>query len=510
MSNRIVIDIGHGANTFPPSKGRYLPNGETFAEHDFNSKVAEVAIPLAEHNGFEVIVPQKPFAKEVALNTRIRKINNEHDKEEILCLVSIHANANQNPSSNGWGVFHWHTSTNGQRMARAFAEYATELLPINVWGSGVWRSEPDSWSNFAILRETKMPAILAEYFFFTNNLDLEIANTPEYINLSAEVLVKTVCEYAGKIFKPLGAPKPSPPKPKPSETFDVSKLVDMTIFVEGKPLVVSSVIQNSQTFVHIRPVLEYMGYKVDWVNGKVTANGKPIPDAPSLSGNGMTLVHIRPVLEGLGHEVDWKWNTVRVDEDKAVSTYYEEDGFNVIKTSPDNLDVVKMGRSLKNNNGINTNFLAGQHPIGVALGSRGLISWGVANRKPPAPPRATLFYDGEKVIFAMVDDIRKKRAYPKMRWATSGGSLLPINLDKEELSNKYTLRSNYTAIMVKGDDIYLVAKPQSTLEEFTTYAKSNEMDHAIFCESGSAAQLNYHGLGMRSSMSIPTAMILRR
>lgn len=193
MSKIVVIDIGHGANTYPPSKG--VGN---FAEHNFNSAVAIKAKELAEHNGFTVLFSQQPYADEVPLNSRSAWINAQHRASPILCLLSIHANAGGNAS--GHDVFHWHKSKNGKRLAQIWNKYAKEKLPIPQHGQGIWESKPGNF-NFHMVRETAPPAIIAEHFYYTNPEELKKCNTPEFVNLAAEVAARTICEYAGVTYK---------------------------------------------------------------------------------------------------------------------------------------------------------------------------------------------------------------------------------------------------------------------------------------------------------------------
>jgi len=192
--DRVVFDIGHGNDTNGKGVG-------TFREHDWNSAVVVAATKLAELNGFEVILPQQPYSKEVKLYPRIDYIKSENLKDTIPALISFHANANNDTKVGGHGVFYWHNSTNGKRLAAIWDKYAFEELGIGRWGTGIWKSNPyDGWSNFAILRETPMPAILAEHFFFTNPHELAKCNTPEFVSKCARVVVKTICEYYGKEF----------------------------------------------------------------------------------------------------------------------------------------------------------------------------------------------------------------------------------------------------------------------------------------------------------------------
>lgn len=198
---RVVFDIGHGSNTWPPSKGVKLPDGSEFAEHTFNSAVAIRAKELAEKQGFEVLFTQQPYSPEVKLGARCNWVNNEHKKKPIACLVSFHANASANSKASGWAVFHWYNSTNGKKLAEMWAKYAKQLLPNKQYGQGIWQCKPGTWTNFDIVRKPVMPCILIEHFFFTNFDELQKCNTPRFIDLAAEVTVRALCEYAGVAFR---------------------------------------------------------------------------------------------------------------------------------------------------------------------------------------------------------------------------------------------------------------------------------------------------------------------
>lgn len=216
MSNIVVFDIGHGNDTFPPSKGLYLPDGSAFHEHQFNSDVVIKAKELAEFNGFEVLLPQLPHSPDIRLQDRTDVINEIHRKRNTLCLLSFHANAGSDKTSKGYGVFHWHSSNNGKVLAQIWDRYAGEILPNKRWGTGIWQSKLNHWTNFHMLRATLMPSILLEHFFFTNPDELKVFNTPEIIQKCAEVSVRTICEYAGKTYL-------SPTPPIPDEASDYAK-----------------------------------------------------------------------------------------------------------------------------------------------------------------------------------------------------------------------------------------------------------------------------------------------
>lgn len=189
VSNRVVFDIGHGMDT----KGKGVG---AFREHDFNSAVAIKAMELAEKQGFKILFSQQPNSPEVRLGARCEWINAEHKKSPILCLISFHANASDNTKATGWGVFHWHSSTNGKKLAKSWTKHAS-TLPFKQWGQGIWQCKPGEWTNFDIVRKPVMPCLLIEHFFFTNPDELKRCDTPEMIELFAQVTVKALCEYAG-------------------------------------------------------------------------------------------------------------------------------------------------------------------------------------------------------------------------------------------------------------------------------------------------------------------------
>jgi N-acetylmuramoyl-L-alanine amidase len=193
---RVVFDIGHGSDTYPKSPDKGIGD---FHEHTFNSAVAVEAKRMAEAQGIEVLFSQQPNAPEVKLNARCNWIAAEHKKKPVDCLVSFHAN-NGMASASGWGVFHWHNSEKGERLAQLWAKHAAEL-PIPKWGTGIWKCVPNTWTNFDIVRKPAMPCILIEHFFFTNKAELALCNTPGFISKAATVTVKALCEYGGIQYK---------------------------------------------------------------------------------------------------------------------------------------------------------------------------------------------------------------------------------------------------------------------------------------------------------------------
>lgn len=216
---KIGLDIGHGDNTFPPSKGLYK-NGKGYAEHDFNSKLGKRIKQLLEENGHTVILGQQPNAQDVALRTR----TNLYNRENVDLVVSIHANANANSGVNGRCVFYWHSSASGKKLAQSIIN-EFKAKGYSTHGNGLHASIVGSWTNLHITRETKAPAVLIEHGFMTGSQDFDLIfgnKQAEYIEDMAQADVAGIIKYLGgkpvapsKPSKPAPAPKPKS-KPKPS------------------------------------------------------------------------------------------------------------------------------------------------------------------------------------------------------------------------------------------------------------------------------------------------------
>lgn len=245
MAIKVGNDIGHGQNTFPPSKGIYK-GGKGYAEHTFNAKVG---IEIREHlqrHGVHSMEAQAPNKSDVRLRTR----TDYYNAHRVNLVWSSHANYNSKKAVKGMGIFYWKGTQKGKEIAEYYIKLCREAgLPI--WGSGVFTSTDvpvDHWTNFAITRDTNAVALLAENGFFSNDEDFErIFNTPSYIKLVGEISAKSILYGVGVTWKPLktavkAESKPvvvTKPKPKPIVTpiskpiEEENKMIDVAIVVNG-------------------------------------------------------------------------------------------------------------------------------------------------------------------------------------------------------------------------------------------------------------------------------------
>lgn len=187
----VIFDIGHGNDTYKKTGGKGVPGLEEF---NFNQAVVKYAKELAEYNGIKVFLTQPFDSPEVPLHERSNYANNTNAN----LLISFHANASGEPNASGHMAFYWHTSKNGKMLAEIWNKHAKELpnkeLPITP-------CVPGTWTNFHIVRETKMPAVLLEHAFMTNTEDLKLLQSDSFRRICAKVAVKAVCEYLGIAYK---------------------------------------------------------------------------------------------------------------------------------------------------------------------------------------------------------------------------------------------------------------------------------------------------------------------
>lgn len=227
MTKTIAIDIGHGSDTFPPSKGIYK-GGKGYAEHDFNSKLAIEVEKQLKSCGFNVILYQKPYSKDIPLIQR----TNYYNAKKVDLVYSLHANYNKSSDVNGRCVFYWHTAKDSKRLAEIVAD-EIKKAGYSTHGNGLHASQVGSWTDLHICRETNMTAVLVENGFMSGNKDFDLvfgAKQSKYIEDMAKVHAKAICRYYGVKYDSTPKPKKpaAPSKPKTSGK-SIDQLADEVI-----------------------------------------------------------------------------------------------------------------------------------------------------------------------------------------------------------------------------------------------------------------------------------------
>ena len=174
---KILIDNGHGKTT----PGKCSPD-RTFFEWKFNR---EIAVPLVEdlkRRGYDAerIVTEDDY--DVTLAERCRRVNSWVNKlgRKNVILVSVHANAA--------GHGQWKTARGFSVYVARVASDASHRLAQSLYAAADKRglrgnrSVPKThyWeANFAMVKNTKCPAVLTENLFYDNKEDLAILKSEE-------------------------------------------------------------------------------------------------------------------------------------------------------------------------------------------------------------------------------------------------------------------------------------------------------------------------------------------
>jgi N-acetylmuramoyl-L-alanine amidase len=196
----IIIDIGHGENTYNDTGSKGVPGLE---EHHFNAAVGIYMKKLLEEKGFTVYFTQDPHKRDVPLSTRVARANAIYSKlspeEKKNCIFfSIHADANGDPNQRGHWCFYYGPGkpNEGKRLATLVTEEMNKLTRTKQVGEGIRGCYPNiSWPSFYVVLNTTMTAVLHEHAFMTNKEDLILLKSDDFRQKCAEANVRAISRY---------------------------------------------------------------------------------------------------------------------------------------------------------------------------------------------------------------------------------------------------------------------------------------------------------------------------
>ncbi len=173
VKNKIIIDPGHGG---------YDPGAQNngIFEKDIALDVSKRVKKYLEEAGFYVILTREQD-KTVSLKDRVDLTN----KENPDLFLSIHVNASRNPTIRGVET-HWYTMKS-RPLAMQVQEQMTNRVVI-----------PDRGlknSRFYVLRNTKVPAVLAEIGYMSNEIEFYQLQTEERKEASARAIAEGIINY---------------------------------------------------------------------------------------------------------------------------------------------------------------------------------------------------------------------------------------------------------------------------------------------------------------------------
>lgn len=194
----VLLANCHGKNT----RGKRSPDGrlrEYAWGREINKRITE---ELYKYGIKTVII--NPEENEVKLSVQAARANNLYhqnkNKYDEIILVSPHVNAS---ATNGWSdargfccFVYTKASNKSRKLARMIADLAYDKY--NLEGNRWIPNNRYFEANYAILRETVMPAVLTECSFQTNKEDVDFLLSEEgkrtYTNLHVSSILKYINE----------------------------------------------------------------------------------------------------------------------------------------------------------------------------------------------------------------------------------------------------------------------------------------------------------------------------
>jgi N-acetylmuramoyl-L-alanine amidase len=180
---KIMIDAGHG----PETKGKRSPDGR-LREFHFNAPVADEVKKQLMAIGHSVIFSHLPD-QDVPLHERTALAN----RLNVDFFVSIHANASGTAFNAASGIETF-TFPNSSAAAKRLGSFVHQAL-IQSTGR---KNRGQKQADFAVLRDTRMPAVLIECGFMTNPEELELLKSESYRKRCARAIAFGIDCYSRK------------------------------------------------------------------------------------------------------------------------------------------------------------------------------------------------------------------------------------------------------------------------------------------------------------------------
>ena len=179
----IVLDAGHGG--WDPG----MVSGKVEEKH-INLSIAQKLQTFLEQGGATVIITRLDdsdlsSSKAGDMNARRLIANTSHAD----IFVSIHQNAYVSPGVKGAQVFFFNESDNSQKLATLVQNRIKEFVDSGN------RFKAKANSNYYVLKQTEMPAVLVECGFLTNYNERQKLTKEEYQNKMAWGIYLGIVDY---------------------------------------------------------------------------------------------------------------------------------------------------------------------------------------------------------------------------------------------------------------------------------------------------------------------------
>lgn len=181
----IVVDAGHGGKD-----GGSISKRDGYEEKELTLETAQMICTCLHQLGYKTVLTRSQDIY-VPLSSRA-EIANSLGAE---LFVSIHYNYSPNSEANGVEVYYYKEEKNpaSNRIMKSKALGNTVLRKVIVHTGAESRGLKQA--NFAVIRETHMPAILVEAGFLSNPRERERVSDPKYQRSIARGIAQGIDYY---------------------------------------------------------------------------------------------------------------------------------------------------------------------------------------------------------------------------------------------------------------------------------------------------------------------------
>jgi len=186
----IIIDPGHGGS----DPGAVGPSGlfESHVAWRISCMVADILMRY----GIEIIFTRVGDTR-VSLDKRVHIANSA----KVDYFVSIHINSAKNNTATGTETYAYAKGVEGDKLAHSIQKNL--VSQIGLADRGV------KYNSLQVIRETKMPGVLAEVAFINNPNEEKLLKSDEFLERAAVGIAKGILEHLNIEYMP----KPKEEKP---------------------------------------------------------------------------------------------------------------------------------------------------------------------------------------------------------------------------------------------------------------------------------------------------------
>ncbi|MEG1505528.1 MAG: N-acetylmuramoyl-L-alanine amidase [Lachnospiraceae bacterium] len=181
----VIVDAGHGGE----DPGKVGVND--CLEKDLNLKIAKKVQEKLEKNKVQVIMTRT--SDRMLANTKIADMKERvsiMNKKRPVLAISIHQNSYQDGTVKGAQVFYYAHSSEGEKAAQIMQEALQVVDAENT-------RKVKANDTYYLLKKTKVPTVIVECGFLSNQEEAQQLKTEEY----QEKIAASICEGAIQYMK---------------------------------------------------------------------------------------------------------------------------------------------------------------------------------------------------------------------------------------------------------------------------------------------------------------------